>query len=103
MNNYNTNVLGPYNRLASLAGMGQQAQATGAQQGQAAANNVSNISLTSGAQQGQNINNAAAASASGYIGAGNAAAGGISNIGQSMMLSQLLGNQNQNFNPAGLG
>lgn len=94
---YNTNVIGPYNRLSALAGIGQQAQATGAQQGQAAAGNIGNISLTSGAQQGQQINNAAAATASGYVGAGNAIGGGINNLSQYALLSQLMQGQNVAF------
>jgi hypothetical protein len=93
MNNYQTNVLGPYNRLSSLAGLGQQTATTLGQEGQSAASGVTNINLTTGAQQGQDIQNAAAARASGYVGAGNAIGGGISGIGQSMLLSQLLGNQ----------
>ena len=91
MNNYNTNVLGPYNRLSALSGVGQQAVTTSGQQGQAAANTVAGINSTAGAQIGQNINNAGAATASGYVGAGNAISGGIGNIGQSILLSQLLG------------
>ena len=98
MNEYNTNVLGPYNRLSSLAGVGQQTANALGQQGQAAAAGVAGINATAGQQVGQNINNAGAATASGYVGAGNAISGGINNIGQSMLLSQLLGNQN-NSNP----
>lgn len=98
MNQYNTNVLGPYNRLSALAGIGQQAQATGAQQGQAAANNISNTYLTSGQQIGNNINNAGAARASGYASNANIwgnTIGGLSQIpGQYMMLNQLMGNNN---------
>ena len=71
-----------FNRYASLAGVGQQAVGTAGQLGQAAAGNVGNISLTTGAQQGQQLNNAAAATASGYVGAANAAAGGITNLSQ---------------------
>ena len=91
MNNYNTNVLGPYNRLSALANVGQQAQASGAQQGQAAASNIAGINANAGAQIGQNINNAGAATASGYVSAGNAITSGIS---QSVALSNLLGSQN---------
>lgn len=95
MQDYNTNVLGPYNRLSSLAGLGQQAQATGAQQGQTAANNVTNIDLTSGQMQGNAANNAAAARASGYVGSSNAYSGALSGIGsnltQTYLLSKLFG------------
>lgn len=86
-NAYNTNQTNQYNKLAALAGAGQQTATATATQGQAAANNTSNIDLTAGAQQGQQINNAGAATASGYVGAGNAysqgltsAAGSLSNL-----------------------
>ena len=75
---------GQLNRLAALAGVGQTAGTTLGQQGQAAAGNVGNIFLTSGAQQGQDIQNAAAAEASGYVGAGNAVGGAFSGIGNSI-------------------
>jgi hypothetical protein len=95
MNDYNTNVLGPYNRLSALAGVGQQAQATSAQQGQNAANTVTNIDLTAGQQQGQDAQNAAAARASGYVGSANAwnsALGGVSNsLTNTLLLNKLYG------------
>ena len=94
MNEYNTNVIAPYNRTAALAGVGQQAQATGAQQGQAAASNISNIDLTSGQQIGNDVVNAGAARASGYVGGANAWSGALggaaSSAGNSVLLSQLL-------------
>ena len=93
LNNNNTQ----FNQLASVAGAGQTATGTAGQLGQASANTGANIALTTGAQQGQQINNAGAANASGYIGAGNAFSGGISNIGQALSLQQYL-NQSQNQN-----
>jgi hypothetical protein len=85
------------NRLAALAGVGQSTAAALGQQGQAAASNVGNISLTSGAQQGQDMQNAAAAQASGYIGGANAwggALGGASNnIMNLLMLQKMFPNQ----------
>src|SRR5437762_1627767 len=48
------------------------------------------ISLTGGAQIGQQLNNAAAAQASGYVGAGNAFGGAVGNLGQYAMLQNLL-------------
>jgi hypothetical protein len=78
-----------FNRYASLAGVGQTAANTLGQQGQAAAQNAGNIALTSGAQQGQDIQNAAAAQASGYVGAANAATGGINSISQYLLLQNL--------------
>ena len=92
LNNQNTQ----FNQLASVAGLGQNATQSAGQTGQAAANNVGNISLTSGAQQGQQINNAAAANASGYVGAGNAAASGINGVSQALTLQSILSGQNSN-------
>lgn len=80
-----------YNRYATLAGLGQTAAGQAGQAGQAAASNIGNIALTSGAQQGQQINNAAAAQASGYIGAANAFGQVPNNLMQYLTLQQLLG------------
>jgi hypothetical protein len=90
-NQYQQNQGNLFNRYASLAGLGQTATATAGNQGQAAAGNVANISLTGGAQIGQQLNNAAAAQASGYVGAGNAIGGAIGNLGQYAMLQNLIG------------
>lgn len=77
-NAYNTNQTNQYNKLAALTGAGQAIAANIAQQGQAAANTTSNIDLTTGAQQGQDLQNAGAATASGYVGAANAYSSGLS-------------------------
>src|SRR5208282_3603773 len=90
-NIYNTNQTNQYNRLASLAGVGQNAATTLGQQGQAAAGNVAGINSTIGGQVGQNINNAGAATASGYVGLGNALSGGISNYALSPYLAAAFG------------
>lgn len=83
------------NRLAALAGVGQTAATTLGQEGSAAAGNVANINLTGGAQQGQSLQNAAAAQASGYVNAGNAFSGAIggsaNNYMNLMMLQKLFG------------
>jgi hypothetical protein len=83
------------NRLSALAGVGQMAANSLGQQGQGASGNVGNILLTSGAQQGQDIQNAAAAEASGYVGSANAwsgaLGGGSSNIMNLLMMQQILG------------
>lgn len=101
--NYNifqNNQANQFNRLSAASGGGQVAAGQLGQQGQAAAQNIGNIALTSGAQIGNQINNAAAARASGYIGSSNAITGGINNIGQSLMLQSLLNNQNNaSINP----
>src|SRR5208283_2917827 len=92
-NIYNTNQANQYNRLANLAGLGQTAATTLGNQGQAAAGNVGNIGATMGGQVGQNINNAGAATASGYVGAANAAQGALSGIYGNQLLASLLGGQ----------
>lgn len=83
------------NRLASLAGVGQTAagQANSASQG--ASGNVANILLGSGQQIGQDIQNAGAATASGYAAGANAFGGAVGGIGGNLtnllLLSQLTG------------
>lgn len=103
-NQFQNNQSNLYNRYANLAGLGQTSTAQLGQLGQSAANNVSNTLLTSGAQIGNQINNSAAARASGYVGGANAIAGGINgvtgSIGQSALLSQLLSAGNNNFGSA---
>lgn len=89
-NIYQNNQANQFNRTATLAGLGQTSTAQLGQFGQQAANNVANINTTSGAQIGQQLNNQAAATASGYVGAGNAASSGINSIGQYLSLQQLL-------------
>jgi len=96
-NQFQQNQANLFNRYASLAGLGQTAAGQLGSEGQAAAGNVANINLTSGGQIGLQLNNAAAATASGYVGAANAAGGAIGNIGQYATLANLLGNQG---NPA---
>lgn len=92
-NIFENNQTNSFNRLAALAGVGQQAATTLGSEGSAAANNVSNTLLTSGAQIGQNINNAAAARASGYIGGANAwsgaLTGGTNDLMNMILLSQM--------------
>lgn len=103
LNTYSTNYnqfqqqqANQFNRLASLAGMGQVSagQLGGAQT--SSANNLANTLLTSGGQIGQQINNAGAARASGIVGSANALGGAFSGIGGNLsnllLLNQLLGN-----------
>lgn len=79
-NIFNNNQSTLFNRLADLSGFGQTAAGQLNSAGTAAANNTSNTLLTSGQQIGQNINNAGAATASGYVGVGNAVSGGLNNL-----------------------
>lgn len=87
---FETNQTSKYNRLAGVAGTGQNAATTLGSEGSAAAGNVSSTLLTSGQQIGQQLNNAGAATASGYIGGANALTSGISGISGYLQLQQLL-------------
>lgn len=97
LNSYNifqNNQANEYNRLAGISGTGQTAVAQLGSEGQAASTNVGNIDLTTGAQQGQELNNAAAAEASGYVGSANAwggaLSGGTNNLMNYALMSQFL-------------
>lgn len=92
-NKFETNQTNKYNRLAGVAGTGQNAATTLGSEGAAAANNVSSTLLTSGHDIGQQLNNAGAATASGYIGGANAITSGLSSIGSFAQLQALLAGQ----------
>jgi hypothetical protein len=93
-NIYNQDQTNTFNRLAALAGLGQTSSGQLINSGNTSANNLSNILLSSGAYQGNQINNAAAARASGYVGAGNAYSGALSNLGNlGLLLPLLFGNK----------
>jgi hypothetical protein len=93
---FQNNQTNTYNRLAGVAGTGQTAAQQLGTEGQSAAQGVSNINLTTGAQQGQDILAGAAATASGYAGATNAVSGGLNSIAGALTLQQLLAQQNPN-------
>lgn len=95
--NYNTwsnNQANQFNRLATLAGAGQTSAAQLGSQGTQEAGQVANTLSNMGQQVGQQYNNAAAATASGYIGQGNAWGQGVSgaanNLSQMLMLQNLM-------------
>lgn len=79
-NRYNNDVSSRFNRLASLAGVGQTATAQTAAAGQAATANI-----------GQAVQNAGTARASGYVGQANAINGTIGQLVNQFQLSQLMG------------
>lgn len=80
-NRYNTNQGNKFNRLASLAGIGQSATNQVQQAGQNAANNISSNMIGAGNAQ-----------ASGIMGIGNAISGGLNNYMQYNMMNKMLGN-----------
>lgn len=98
-NTFQNNQTNTYNRLAGVAGMGQTTAAQLGTQGAQAAGNVGNINLTTGAQQGNDINLGGAATASGYVGATNALTSGLNNASSLAMLQQLLQQQQGNQVP----
>jgi len=79
-NTFNQNQQNQYARLFGTTGLGQGAATQTGALGQSAAGTMAGIDLTGGQQQAQQINNAAAARASGILGQANAysnMAGGI--------------------------
>ena len=84
-----------YNRLMGITGVGQASAANAANLSQSAANTGANIALTSGAQQSQELNNAAAAIAAGQVGSANAYGNALNGLGGSatnlLLLSQMMG------------
>lgn len=100
-NRYQTNVGSRFNRLASLAGIGQTAVGQTQQAGTSAAGAISSIGQNAATNIGNSLQNAAAARASGYVGAANLignAAGQLSNIYQQQQY-----NQGQYYTPSQSG
>lgn len=96
-NQFNQGQANTYNRLAGLAGTGQVSANQLASSGQQAANTTAGINSTLAAQQGQDFQNAAAATASGYVGSANAYGGALSNsansLGNYALLNSLVNSQ----------
>jgi hypothetical protein len=82
---YNQDQATKFNRLAALLGVGQTSASTLQNAGQNYANSGTTILNNVGANVGQNINNAGAARASGYVGSGNAISNGISGISSNLL------------------
>lgn len=80
LQNYNTN----YQSLLGGAQLGQQAIGEQGQLGQAGAQNLANVDLTGGEQQANQINNAAAARASGYLGKAGALNGMVTDANKTL-------------------
>jgi predicted flap endonuclease-1-like 5' DNA nuclease len=87
-----------YNKLASMAGMGQTTAQTLNTEGLTSTGQIANTLGQTGQNIAQQNSNAAAATASGYIGSGNALSGMFSGLGgnasQMAMLYALLNQQN---------
>jgi hypothetical protein len=97
-NQFQQNQSNTFNRLASVAGLGQVTAGQLGQQGQQAAQNTGNILFNGATGQGQALQNAGAATASGYNAFGNAASGLGSSINNTVSLANLLNaNGNNSF------
>ena len=94
-NQYEQQQTNQYNRLASLAGIGQQTAGQLGTLGQNASNSITSNLLGTAGAIGQQYNNAAAANASGIVGSANAWGGALSgtsnNLSQLALLQQLQG------------
>jgi hypothetical protein len=92
-NDYNQNQTNQYNKLAAMTGAGQTTANTLANTGANAANSEANTVTGAANQQGQDYQNAGAATASGYVGGANAYGSAINGIGNNIsnlgLLSQL--------------
>lgn len=86
-----------FNRLASMSGTGQTAAGKLSSAGTSAGGNIANILMGGAAQQGQALQNAAAARASGYVGSANAwggaLQGGLGNLSDLLLMQQLFEQQ----------
>lgn len=99
---FNNNQSNRFNRLATLSGFGQSAAGTLASSGNQVSQNVGNILLGGAQQQGNALQNAAAARASGYVGGANAWGGALGNLGNNvgqLLLLQQLGAGGAGSNP----
>lgn len=97
-NTFQNNQANLFNRQASVAGIGQTTAGQLGSQGQAAASNAGNISVNLGQQIGNNLQNAGAATASGYVGAANSLTSGVNGITGAITLQNLLAGQTGGYN-----
>jgi hypothetical protein len=96
-NRFQNNVSSRYNRLASLAGIGQAANNQTQQAGTSAYSNIANIGANATNSINNSMQNAAAARASGYVGAANIVGGGLQQLANNYQQQQYMGKlQNQN-------
>jgi hypothetical protein len=95
-NRFNTNQSNLYNRISSLAGMGQNTAVGMAQQGNQAAQSMGQNTMAGVANSNNYLTGAAAANAAGQVGMANAFGGALSSAGQNWMGGQMLNSQ-QNY------
>lgn len=85
---FNTNKTTRFNRLASLANVGQTSNQQQSAAGQRTYENIANLGASNVARQGQYLQDAAEARASGYVGTANAIGSGIRGLANSYQQSQ---------------
>lgn len=90
-NNYTSNQTNVYNRLSSIAGLGQTAANNSQAAGTATGTNLANVAMTAGGNIGSAQLAGGAAAAAGYTGVGNAISGGFNNISSMYALNGLMG------------
>jgi hypothetical protein len=107
--NYNTwanQQANEYNRLSAQAGMGQTTAGQLNSEGLTSTGQMANTLGQTGSNIAQQNTNAAAATASGYVGSANALGGaltsGTSNLSQMSMLYALMNQKNQSSNSSGI-
>lgn len=88
-----------YNKLAAISGIGQTTANDLSLAGLNTGNSVANTLLTSGGQIGQQLNNAGAATASGYVGGANAITGAIGGVANNLSALALLSGMNKQGSP----
>ena len=96
-NRYNTDQSSQFNRLASIAGLGQTATNQVGQAGQSAYGTIANAGMNASNNISQNMIGAGNARASGYVGGANALTNGLSqylNYNQNQNLLNSLSNNN---------
>jgi hypothetical protein len=102
-NIFNQNQANQYNRLGSIAGLGQTSTNNLNALGVNSAGNAGQVLTQSGQNIGQQVNNAAAATASGYVGTANAYGGALNNVGnnlsQYLTLQQIMNQGNNSQAP----
>jgi hypothetical protein len=101
-NIFQNNQANLFNRLSAASGGGQIAANQLGQLGQTSAANIGSINMNSAERIGQQMNNAAAARASGYVGGFNSIGSALNGVTQAQMLQQLLGNQNPTYKPVNI-
>lgn len=99
-NNYTTNQTNLFNRLSSIAGIGQTATNQAGAAGMQTGSNMANTTMAGTAASNNYMTGAAAAGAAGTMGSANAISNGINGGIGNYMGSQYLNNMN-NGNPAG--